>query len=330
MNHSNHNPVNDYPVCPYHNLRYRPGDEGCALCKKETRPQEFSYQAEEERRSHPRANVPSGEHYSSRPRIASGGHGPQRGRGPQRGHGPQRGPVSPRGSAPVRARIPQRRAISSARLPSASDRLPNASGGGPSSQSSLDFAEHRIYLLVPVALLLGVALLSFVAMKKGSAGKTFGVVSASGKSVDVTNMSISDMFGKIRKERGKGDVQVIHFWATWCRACKIEMPHLEKVLQATKKKKVRYYFIATRSNKTKLISTGKRYKFVPYQITRRGKSRSIAAELRKLGASSSRSIPYTVVLDGEGEFAAQWKGARKSSYTLAQINKHISDDSEEL
>jgi thiol-disulfide isomerase/thioredoxin len=63
------------------------------------------------------------------------------------------------------------------------------------------------------------------------------------------------------EEAKKGQVLVVHFWATWCGPCEKEFPELVKLTELiSKKKNVKFLFIAVNDKKKDVQKFLKKYK----------------------------------------------------------------------
>jgi len=74
----------------------------------------------------------------------------------------------------------------------------------------------------------------------GSGGSTTpggGGSEPSGGTSDVTDFTLNDVDGNsvsLSQYSGKGKPVILSFWATWCKPCVAEMPHLQKLYDAQK------------------------------------------------------------------------------------------------
>ena len=71
----------------------------------------------------------------------------------------------------------------------------------------------------------------------GGSGTSSGGGDASGGSSDVTDFTLNDVDGNsvsLSEYAGKGKPVIISFWATWCKPCIAEMPHLQQIYERNK------------------------------------------------------------------------------------------------
>jgi peroxiredoxin len=101
----------------------------------------------------------------------------------------------------------------------------------------------------------------------------------------------------------KGKVVVLSFWATWCGPCKEEMPHLQQMYTEMKDKGLVVLSISTddarSASKVKPFVMKMGYSF-PVLLDR---------ESTVIGAyNPSKTLPYTVVIDRNGEVVRRTSG----------------------
>jgi len=103
---------------------------------------------------------------------------------------------------------------------------------------------------------------------------------------------------------------VLNFWATWCRPCRIEMPHIEKIAADLAPRKVHFAAISldARNRKTQLEQFIVKNKIkLPVYVDPTG----TVAKRFKVAA-----IPTTLVLDSEAEIGFRTKGYRPGDEVL--------------
>ncbi len=150
-------------------------------------------------------------------------------------------------------------------------------------------------MLVPVCACLMVLTLGFHDPLSGGDGK-----------LKLANFSLKDLSGNIvelSQLLGKGPI-VIDFWATWCKPCVKELPHLNKIQKDYRDRGLVVLAISEDSpwsvSKVKSFVTGNRYEFtVPLDTN--------GDVLRKYGLLGT---PYTYVLNAKGEILYKHFGYR--------------------
>ncbi|MEQ1503033.1 MAG: TlpA disulfide reductase family protein [Myxococcota bacterium] len=111
----------------------------------------------------------------------------------------------------------------------------------------------------------------------------------------------------------KGKVVVLSFWATWCGPCKEEMPHLEKMYKDLGAKGLVVLSISTddarSASRVKPFVMKMGYTF-PVLLDR---------ESTVIGAyNPSKTVPYTVVIDKNGDVVRRTTGYNPGDETELQ------------
>jgi thiol-disulfide isomerase/thioredoxin len=103
---------------------------------------------------------------------------------------------------------------------------------------------------------------------------------------------------------------VLNFWATWCRPCRVEMPHLEAVMEKLEGDHVHFAAISldTRRNKGKVEEyiTKNQVKLPIY----RDPEGTLAKKFKVT------AIPTTILLDQDAEIAFRTRGYRPGDEVL--------------
>jgi len=71
----------------------------------------------------------------------------------------------------------------------------------------------------------------------GNGGGSGDGSGGAGGSADVTDFTLNDIEGNsvsLSQYAGKGTPVILSFWATWCKPCVAEMPHLQKLYEEKK------------------------------------------------------------------------------------------------
>jgi peroxiredoxin len=119
---------------------------------------------------------------------------------------------------------------------------------------------------------------------------------------------------------------VINFWATWCKPCMKELPHLNQIFLDYRERGVKVLAISEDSpwsvSKVKSTVAGNRFEFMVLLDTN-GKV------LRKYGLLGT---PYTFVLNPEGEILYKHFGYRPGDENSLrkEIDKALAPDEEEV
>jgi thiol-disulfide isomerase/thioredoxin len=126
------------------------------------------------------------------------------------------------------------------------------------------------------------------------------------------NIVLTDLEGnevKVDSLLAEGPV-VLNFWATWCRPCRVEMPHVEKIADDLASRKVHFAAISldARNRKAQLE------KFIVKNEVK------LPVYVDPLGTVAKRfkvaAIPTTVVLDSQAEISFRTKGYRPGDEVL--------------
>ncbi len=104
----------------------------------------------------------------------------------------------------------------------------------------------------------------------------------------------------------RGNVLVVNVWGSWCAPCRAEAPALESAYQQLKGSGVAFVGIDTRDDDPAQAKAFQQRFGVTYpSIVDDGGS--VLLSLR--GAASPKSVPTTLILDGQGRVAARVNGA---------------------
>ena len=135
----------------------------------------------------------------------------------------------------------------------------------------------------------------------------FSSVGFAGDRAPVPNFKAKTLQGKkVKLSTYKGKVVAVAFWATWCKPCLQELPHLADFHRKYKDKGFELLIIATDGPETaaKVKSTVKREKYrlkdIPCIHDEDG---SLAAKLNPRGTN-----PFTVYIDRQGRIAEAHEG----------------------
>jgi peroxiredoxin len=129
--------------------------------------------------------------------------------------------------------------------------------------------------------------------------KTWDVAFASSFGKDALDFSVKDIEGKMhRLSDYKGRNVVVVFWATWCPACKLEIPHLIELRKMLPEDKLA--ILAISNEEPERLKHFAESKGINYTIT------SLGDSLLPKPFADVTSIPTTFFIDPEGKitFAA--------------------------
>ena len=117
---------------------------------------------------------------------------------------------------------------------------------------------------------------------------------------------------KLEDDLGKS-VIVLDFWATWCKPCLRELPHINKIYEEYKDKGLKVYAVSidTPSSKSKVKPTIRRYKFtLPVLLDPDNEV------IRNY--SPNRNVPHLVVIGADGEIVREFSGYKPGDEKLVE------------
>lgn len=161
-------------------------------------------------------------------------------------------------------------------------------------------SKHRLKTML--LLLAGVIILTYVSTRTVTGIYVGGMRQYA--PTEVPEYYFRDIHQKQRSlKEYKGKVVILHFWATWCAPCVAELPLLSKLQD-------RY---ANRDLEIITVSTDRNLKNadVEFFLKRVGvfNLRSYTDTYRmSFDMTQARSIPYSIILDGDGNMVARIKG----------------------
>lgn len=119
-----------------------------------------------------------------------------------------------------------------------------------------------------------------------------------------------DDVGKLLNE-AKGAVTIFHFYASWCKPCREEVPGLVRVCERYKNHP--FQMLAFSVDEDKYIPDLKRFlaaQKVNFEHRRIPLSAETVSAMRAFGMKYTGSIPYTAIFDPSGKLITQWPGAK--------------------
>ncbi|MBN1354742.1 TlpA family protein disulfide reductase [bacterium] len=117
-------------------------------------------------------------------------------------------------------------------------------------------------------------------------------------------------------------VIIFDFWATWCKPCLREMPHINQIYERFKDRGLRAYAVSIdeAASKSKIAPTIKRYKFTLPVLVDENQS-----VIRKY--NPSKNVPYLVIIGKDGEILREFNGYKPGDEKLVEeiVEKACSD-----
>ncbi len=131
------------------------------------------------------------------------------------------------------------------------------------------------------------------------------------------DIALLDLDGKPHKmNEWIGDVVIINFWATWCPPCRREIPTIIALQDELKDKGVQFLGVAVDST-DRVRKYVKEHNINNYP-TLQGESAGLDFSI---ALGNSRSIlPYTVIIDRNGEIVERHTGEATRDQLLKHIN----------
>jgi thiol-disulfide isomerase/thioredoxin len=111
----------------------------------------------------------------------------------------------------------------------------------------------------------------------------------------------------------EGHVYVVEFWATWCPPCKKSIPHLTKLQEQYKDKKVTIIGISNEPVKTIKPFVEKMGDQMAYTVASDAKQLTHTHYMQAYGV---RGIPHAFIVDGKGKLV--WQG--NPSYPVGEMD----------
>ncbi len=125
------------------------------------------------------------------------------------------------------------------------------------------------------------------------------------KNLDGDSYSLQDDLGK--------SVIILDFWATWCKPCLRELPHINAIYEKYREKGLKVYAISVddASSTSSIKPTLKRYSFsMPILLDPN------SDVIRKYNAN--RNIPYLVLIGADGQIIRDFTGYKPGDEKLVE------------
>jgi len=123
--------------------------------------------------------------------------------------------------------------------------------------------------------------------------------------LDGTSYKLADDLGK--------NIIILDFWATWCKPCLRELPHINKLHEKYKDKNLKVYAVSidTPASKSKIKPTIRRYKFtIPVLLDPNNEV------VRNF--SPNRNVPYLVVIGADGNIIREFSGYKPGDEKIVE------------
>lgn len=118
----------------------------------------------------------------------------------------------------------------------------------------------------------------------------------------VPDISLKDVNGKIVSlKKYQGKIILLNFWATWCLPCRAELPELVKWQKEYQSRGLQIIGITYPPNNHKSIRSFIKKNKINYPIL-------IGTKKSKALFDSSETLPFTIVIDKEGNIKERIEG----------------------
>ncbi len=130
-------------------------------------------------------------------------------------------------------------------------------------------------------------------------------------------LTLPDVDGREQRlDQWQGKVLVVNFWATWCEPCREEMPEFVKAQTALGSKGLQFVGIAI-DQPSKIRQFAQELKLnYPSLVGGYG-----ALELSETLGNKIKALPFTVILDRDGQIAYTQMGPLKPGKLEAIVRK---------
>lgn len=133
--------------------------------------------------------------------------------------------------------------------------------------------------------------------------------------VQAPDFSATDIAGRIhRLEDYRGKYLVLYFWATWCPACREDIPHIKEMYQRYQPQGVSFLTVSLDRDRVRLETFAESHA-LPYPVLFDGKVWD--AELARL--FGIRSTPSFVLVDPDGRIVDRGGWIYDIDKTLSKI-----------
>lgn len=131
--------------------------------------------------------------------------------------------------------------------------------------------------------------------------------------------------GTFSLDANKGKVVLVNFWATWCPPCRLEIPHFVEMYDEHKDAGFRIVGISLDRKGVGVVNDWLAQNPVNYPIAM-GEDGALFNEYQQLIDASERGgIPYSVIIDANGNVAHTIVGYRDKAQWMEMIGPLLKD-----
>lgn len=137
---------------------------------------------------------------------------------------------------------------------------------------------------------------------------------------NLLSLRLQDRFGEFQRlEQWRGRVIVLNFWATWCAPCREELPMLNTMHQRFEPHGASIIGIAL-DQKIPVNNYANMFALAyPLLLAEQGSG----VQLLRAYGSSNGALPYTVVLNRQGQIVARKTGIFQEEELASIIRTHL-------
>jgi len=119
------------------------------------------------------------------------------------------------------------------------------------------------------------------------------------------------------------EVVLLNFWATWCKPCVKEFPMIVELSRNYKKRGLIVYFISVdwleNEDQVKIFLKAQGVKGISYIKDRQNDELFI----NDISNSWSGAVPFTILIDKQGNLAEQWESEKSEEYFIKALEKVV-------
>ncbi len=131
-----------------------------------------------------------------------------------------------------------------------------------------------------------------------------------------------DQLERVWKETTGDKVQVINFWATWCRPCLLELPHFREAISEFEDKDVQFLFVSLdfENNLSKAEQALKARGFTGKHFLLTGDPNTW---IDKIDPDWQGDIPYTLLIRKDGSYVKAPYVFESTGQLVKLIRQHV-------